>query len=179
MFRVCYLCEKAVSFVDRDMIMRYFGGGVGHLKNAPPQQAHRSDPVDPDSEEMEVEDEEGNTGGNTRGDSQDIFMSNGELEVGEDDEEKGENIETDVRGDVGGAHGQHAAFVGHPVQAGAALPHERRGILGEPGQHGRLAPDLGLHHGERHGGGVSVSQPPGPSGHASPARLPWAARPAP
>jgi hypothetical protein len=81
----------AVSFVDRDMIMHYFGGGVGHLKNAPPQQAHRSDPVDPDSEEMEVEDEEGNTGGNTRGDSQDIFMSNAEeLEVGEDDEEKGQ-----------------------------------------------------------------------------------------
>ena len=91
MFRVCYLCEMAVSFVDRDMIMRYFGGGVGHLKNAPPQQAHRSDPVDPDSEEMEVEDEEGNTGGNTRGDAQDIFMSNGELEVGEDDEEKGQD----------------------------------------------------------------------------------------
>ena len=43
----------AVSFVDRDMIMRYFGGRVGHLKNTPPQQAHRSDPVDPDSEEME------------------------------------------------------------------------------------------------------------------------------
>ena len=91
MFRVCYLCKMAVSFVDRDMIMHYFGGGVGHLKNAPPQQAHRSDPVDPDSEEMEVEDEEGNTGGNTRGDSQDIFMSNGELEVGEDDEEKGQD----------------------------------------------------------------------------------------
>ena len=57
----------AVSFVDRDMIMRYFGGGVGHLKNTPPQQAHRSDPVDPDSEEMEIEDEEDDTGGNTRG----------------------------------------------------------------------------------------------------------------
>ena len=79
----------AVSFVDRDMIMHYFGGGVGHLKNTPPQQAHRSDPVDPDSEEMEVEDEEDDTGGNTRGDPQDIIMSNGELEVGNDDEEKG------------------------------------------------------------------------------------------
>jgi hypothetical protein len=76
------------------MIMRYFGGGVGHLKNNPPQQAHRSDPVDPnsESEEMEVEDEEGNTGGNTKGDPQDIsIMSNGELEVGEDDEEKGQD----------------------------------------------------------------------------------------
>ena len=92
----------AVSFVDRDMIMRYFGGGVGHLKNTPPQQAHRSDHVDPDSEEMEVEDEEGDTGGNTRGDTEDIIMRNGELEVSEDDEEKGQddNVnETDVDDD--------------------------------------------------------------------------------
>lgn len=94
----------AVSFVDRDMVMRYFGGGVGHLKNTPPQLklAHRSDPVDPDSEEMNVEDEEGDTGGNTGGDSQDIVMSNGELEVGEDDEEKGRDdndYENDDDGD--------------------------------------------------------------------------------
>ena len=89
----------AVSFVDRDMIMRYFGGGVGHLKNTPPQQAHRSDPVDPDSEEMEVEDEEDDTGGNTRGDLQDIIMSNGELEVGEDDEEKGRDDNDDETDD--------------------------------------------------------------------------------
>ena len=89
----------AVSFVDRDMIMRYFGGGVGHLKNTPPQQVHRSDPVDPDSEEMEVEDEEDDTGGNTRGDLQDIIMSNGELEVGEDDEEKGRDDNDDETDD--------------------------------------------------------------------------------
>ena len=90
----------AVSFVDRDMIMRYFGGGVGHLKNTPPQQAHRSDPVDPDSEEMEIEDEEDDTGGNTRGDPQDITtMSNGELEVGDDDEEKGRDVNDDETDD--------------------------------------------------------------------------------
>jgi len=89
----------AVSFVDRDMIMRYFGGGVGHLKNTPPQQAHGLDPVDPDSEEMEVDDEEGDTGGNTRGDPQDIIISNGELEVGEDDEEKGQDDNDDETDD--------------------------------------------------------------------------------
>ena len=55
--------------------MRYFDGGVGHLKNNPLQQAHRPDPVDLNSEEMEVEDEEGDTGGNTRGDPQDTIMS--------------------------------------------------------------------------------------------------------
>lgn len=90
--------------------MRYFGGGVGHLKNTPPQQAHRSDPVDrdlddSDSEEMEVEGEEGNAGGNTRGDLQleDIIqvMSNGELEVGEDedDEEMGQDENDDEKED--------------------------------------------------------------------------------
>jgi hypothetical protein len=91
--------HMAVSFVDRDMIMRYFGGGVGHLKNTPPQQVHGSDPVAPDSEEMEVDDEEGDTGGNTRGDPRDIIMSNGELEVGEDDEEKGQDDNDDETDD--------------------------------------------------------------------------------
>ena len=43
---------NVVSFVDRDMVMRYFGGGVGHLKNTPPQQV-----PDPRSEEMAVEDD--------------------------------------------------------------------------------------------------------------------------
>jgi hypothetical protein len=81
------------------MIMRYFGGGVGHLKNTPPQQVHGSDPVAPDSEEMEVDDEEGDTGGNTRGDPRDIIMSNGELEVGEDDEEKWQDDNDDETDD--------------------------------------------------------------------------------
>jgi phosphopantothenoylcysteine synthetase/decarboxylase len=77
------------------MIMHYFGGGVGHLKNTPPQQAHRSYPVDPDSEEVEVVGDQGDTGGNTRGDPRDIAMSNGELEVGEDDKEKGQDDNED------------------------------------------------------------------------------------
>ena len=68
---------------------------VGHLKNTPPQQVHRLGPADPDSEEMEVEGEEGNTGQNIREDPQDIIMNNGELEVGEDDKEKGQDDETD------------------------------------------------------------------------------------
>jgi hypothetical protein len=47
-----------VSFVDRDMVMHYFGGGIGHLKNVPPQQVPGFDPIDPGSEEMPVEEEE-------------------------------------------------------------------------------------------------------------------------
>ena len=45
---------NVVSFVDQDMVMRYFGGGIGHLKNAPPLQAPGFDlgPIDPSSEEM-------------------------------------------------------------------------------------------------------------------------------
>ena len=84
----------AVSFVDWDMIMHYLGGGVGHLKNTPPQQVHRSGPADPDSEEIEVEGKEGDTSGNIREDPQDIIMNNGELEVGKDDKEKRQDDET-------------------------------------------------------------------------------------
>ena len=50
--------HMAVSFVEQDMIMHYFGGRVGHLKNTPLQQVHRLGPADPNSEEMEVEGEE-------------------------------------------------------------------------------------------------------------------------
>lgn len=47
------------SFVDRDMVMRHFGGGIGHLKNAPPLQVPGLfDPIDPSSEEMPVEDDD-------------------------------------------------------------------------------------------------------------------------
>ena len=48
---------NVVSFVDRDMVMCYFGGGIGHLKN-PPLQVLGFDPIDPSSEEMPVEDED-------------------------------------------------------------------------------------------------------------------------
>jgi len=39
--------------------MRYFGGGIGHLKNAPPLQLLGFGPIDMNSEEMPVE-EDGN-----------------------------------------------------------------------------------------------------------------------
>ena len=45
---------NVVSFVDQDMVMCYFGGGIGHLKNAPSLQAPGFDlgPIDPSSKEM-------------------------------------------------------------------------------------------------------------------------------
>jgi hypothetical protein len=52
-----------LSFVDRDMIMRYFGGGIGHLGNSPQP---RNDTGQPENEtgelEVEVDDEEGSDG---------------------------------------------------------------------------------------------------------------------
>ena len=69
-------------------VLHLRGSRAGHLKNTPPQQVHGPDPVDPDSEEMEGEDEEGDTGRNTRGDPQDIIMS---TEVGKDNKEKGQD----------------------------------------------------------------------------------------
>lgn len=38
--------------------MRYFGGGIGHLKNAPPLQVLGFGPIDTNSDEMPVEDDD-------------------------------------------------------------------------------------------------------------------------
>ena len=66
--------------------MRYYGSGIGHLRNSPPQ------PIDPlysNLDEMDVEkDEEDNTGGDARNELQDIVMNNEELEVDETEEDR-------------------------------------------------------------------------------------------
>ena len=91
------------------MVMRYFGGGIGHLKNAPPLQVPGFDPIDPSSEEMAVEDD-GDDGTNedlgaiVQQSSRDVVMNGGELvhlEVGEDDEddEDDEDSDDDEAGD--------------------------------------------------------------------------------
>ena len=43
---------RQLSFVDRDMVMRHFGGGIGHLRNAPPQTKLKnvSETMDTDSD---------------------------------------------------------------------------------------------------------------------------------
>jgi hypothetical protein len=67
------------------MLMRYFGGGIGHLNNTPPQQA---DPLGSNSDEMDIEENENDTGtNNARDGPQDIVMKDGELEVDETEEE--------------------------------------------------------------------------------------------
>jgi hypothetical protein len=112
------LIWNIISFVDRDMVMRYFGGGIGHLKNTPPQQVPGFDPIDPSSEEMAVNDDDDDdlcTGSGTNEDlgtvvqqlvpSRDVVMNGGELvqlEVGEDDDKDDEEDEEDSDDDEGG-----------------------------------------------------------------------------
>ena len=59
------------------MIMRYYGGGIGHMSNTPTQQA---DPLDPPTDEMAEDDAEEDTGGAVRDGPQpeDAIMHEGE-----------------------------------------------------------------------------------------------------
>ena len=77
--------------------MRYFGGGIGHLKNTPSQQVPGFDPIYPSSEEMAVEEEDDddpcsgtneNLGTIVQQPSTDVVMDGGELEVSEDDDDE-------------------------------------------------------------------------------------------
>jgi hypothetical protein len=97
-----------LSFVDQDMVMRYFGGGIGHLKNAPPLQVPEFDPIDPSSEEIPVKDNYDDPCSGTnlatvvQQSSRDVIMNGGELvqlEVGEDDEDDEDDEEDDEDSD--------------------------------------------------------------------------------
>ena len=76
--------------------MRYFGGGIGHLKNTPPQQVPGFDPIDPTSEEMAVEEDE-DLGTVVQQPSSDVM--NGcelvQLEVNEDDDDDDDDDDND------------------------------------------------------------------------------------
>ena len=76
--------------------MHYFGGGIGHLKNTPPQQVPGSNPIDPNSEEMAME--EGGNGDDPSGTNEDLgtivqqpsrdtIINSGELDMSEGDED--------------------------------------------------------------------------------------------
>jgi hypothetical protein len=95
------------------MVMRYFGGGIGHLKNTPPQQVPG---FDPSSEEMAVEEDDDDPCSGINEDlgtvlqpSKYVVMNSGgelvQLEVGdeddddEDDEEDDEDSDDDEGGD--------------------------------------------------------------------------------
>jgi hypothetical protein len=81
------------------MVMRYFGGGIGHLKNTPPQQV----PINPSSEEMAVDEEDDDdpcaSENEDLGTIDDIMISD-ELEVTEDHEDDHDD-DSDNDGDEG------------------------------------------------------------------------------
>jgi hypothetical protein len=72
------LTLNIISFVDRDMVMHYFGGSIGHLKNTPPQQVPGFNPINPSSKEMTME--EGNN-------DDELDMSEGNEDNEDDDDD--------------------------------------------------------------------------------------------
>ena len=73
--------------------MRYYGGGIGHLRNSPPQQ---TDPLHSNSDEMDVEeDEECDTASDARDEPQDIVMNDEELEADETEEDRSRGNDDD------------------------------------------------------------------------------------
>lgn len=84
-----------LSFVDRDMIMRYFGGGIGHLGNSPRQV--NSEQPDPEGveEEMEINDDGiDNLNPSGPGEVEDITM-NFAMENSDDERGLGPESESD------------------------------------------------------------------------------------
>lgn len=90
------------------MVIRYFGGGIGHLKNTPPQQVPGFDPIDPSSEEMAME--EGDNDDDPSGTNEDlgtivqqpprdIIITSGELDMsegdGDNEDDEGDSDEDD------------------------------------------------------------------------------------
>lgn len=87
-----------LSFVDRDMVMRYFGGGVGHLGNSTRHQVD-AEPPDTEPEELEEEMEISNDGGNNAsgpGETPEDIIINYEAENSDDEQGSGsDSLESD------------------------------------------------------------------------------------
>ena len=106
----CWL-PTVLSFVDRDMIMRYFGGGVGHLGNTRQHQVN-CEPPDTEPEDSELKEEMEMTsddGGNSAsasgpGEVEDTIIMNYDSEVENSDDEQGsgtDSLESDSLSDKG------------------------------------------------------------------------------
>jgi hypothetical protein len=83
-----------LSFVDRDMVMRYFGGGIGHLSNST---RHQVDAEPPGTEPQELEEEMEISDDNASGPCEapeDIIM-NYEVENSDDEQGLGSASESD------------------------------------------------------------------------------------
>jgi hypothetical protein len=88
-----------LSFVDRDMIMRYFGGGIGHLGNSPRQVNSEQPDTEGIEEEMEINDDGiDNLNASGPGEVEDIIMN---FEVENSDDERGLGPESESESDEG------------------------------------------------------------------------------
>ena len=88
-----------LSFVDRDMIMRYFGGGIGHLGNSPHQVNSEQPDTEGIEEEMDINDDgidDLNVSG--PGEVEDNIMN---FEVENSDDERGLGPESESESDEG------------------------------------------------------------------------------
>jgi hypothetical protein len=72
------------------MVMHYFGGSIGYLKNTPTQQVPGFNPIDPSSEEMTME--EGNN-------DDELDMSEGDIDNEDDDDDSDDSDDSDEGGD--------------------------------------------------------------------------------
>jgi hypothetical protein len=77
-----------LSFVDRDMIMRYFGGGIGHLGNSTQHQVD-SEPLDTEPKELEEEMDISDDGGNNASGPGEVPEDIMNYEVENSDDEQG------------------------------------------------------------------------------------------
>jgi hypothetical protein len=90
-----------LSFVDRDMIMRYFGGGIGHLGNSPRQANSEQPDTEGVEEEMEInEDGIDILNASSPGEVEDIIMN---FEVENSDDERGLGPESESDSDEEGS----------------------------------------------------------------------------
>ncbi|KAF8958621.1 hypothetical protein BDZ97DRAFT_1668206, partial [Flammula alnicola] len=83
-------------FVDRDMFMRYFGGGIGHLDNSAQCQG---DTQESDSEEIEMEVDDDGDATEVRQNHEDIDMNSNGVENSEEEEEDELLSEEEFSGD--------------------------------------------------------------------------------
>lgn len=87
------------SFVDRDMMMRYFGGGVGHLGNSPEHATSLADGDLEDDEEIMDDGAEVHSDGRGRG-GEETTMPNVNMEI--DGKEREEDSDSDKGSDLEG-----------------------------------------------------------------------------
>ncbi|KAG9089054.1 hypothetical protein FRC06_001731, partial [Ceratobasidium sp. 370] len=95
----------STRFVDRDMLMRYIGGGVGHYRQSIGKTAINADEIqevirhDEDTEVHEDHDDEDGDAGEYGNGMEQEGLDAGLTEYGEDDDEEEEEDEEDMEGD--------------------------------------------------------------------------------